>query len=162
MSARQLLEFMNTNHVYVDDLDEEQVQRIREAAEREEENLPVGITKRKGKSRRSSGLRFPSEWANSRSAFQKAVRKFEVGKASATPQRTLPVGPPSNTFETSSPYPKEEEISESRSQISIRQQEYSKTDFTSIMPVSLSVPREVLSLFSGLDKLDLNNWNTWK
>ncbi|KAI1007813.1 hypothetical protein K3495_g418 [Podosphaera aphanis] len=119
MPAQQLLEFMNTNHVYFDDLDEELVERIPEAAEREEENLPVGITKRKGESRRSSGLRYPSEWANSRSAFQKAVRKLEVGKASATPQRALPVGPSSNTFETLSPYPKEEENPESKSSISI-------------------------------------------
>ncbi|POS81901.1 hypothetical protein EPUL_005865, partial [Erysiphe pulchra] len=61
-SASQLRDFVVTNHVYTDDLDEEIIERIREAAEREpEEFVPSGVTKRKGKARRSLAPRFPTD-----------------------------------------------------------------------------------------------------
>ncbi|KAI1003262.1 hypothetical protein K3495_g4943 [Podosphaera aphanis] len=52
--ASQLWEFLDTNHVYTDELSEETIERIRDAAEKElEEVVPSVTTKRKGKSRRS-------------------------------------------------------------------------------------------------------------
>ena len=70
ITASQIKEVIDSNHVYTDDLDEELIERIRAAADKEaEENIPSGVSKRKGKSRRSIVPRFPSEWASSREAF---------------------------------------------------------------------------------------------
>ncbi|RKF57313.1 hypothetical protein OnM2_075060 [Erysiphe neolycopersici] len=61
-SASQLRDFIDTNHIYVDGLDEDVIERIGEAAEKEpEEIFPSIVTKRKGKARRSLAPRFPSE-----------------------------------------------------------------------------------------------------
>ncbi|RKF64821.1 hypothetical protein OnM2_016074 [Erysiphe neolycopersici] len=78
--ASQLREFIDTNHIYTDELTEEQIGKIRDAADKEpDEVVPIGVTKRKGKSRRSVVPRFPSEWASSIEAFRKAVWTFEHG-----------------------------------------------------------------------------------
>ncbi|RKF61056.1 hypothetical protein GcM3_159016, partial [Golovinomyces cichoracearum] len=46
--AVQLREFIDTNHIYADELSDEQVDKIRDAAEKEAEQIvPFGITKRK-------------------------------------------------------------------------------------------------------------------
>ncbi|POS84186.1 hypothetical protein EPUL_004899, partial [Erysiphe pulchra] len=55
-------DFIDTNHVYTDDLDEEIIERIREAAVREpEEFVPSGVTQRKGMARRSLAPRLPPD-----------------------------------------------------------------------------------------------------
>ncbi|CAD6501899.1 BgTH12-02144 [Blumeria graminis f. sp. triticale] len=88
--ASQLRDFIDSDHIYTDELDEAVIQRIREASEKEpEESVPSGITKRKWKARRSMIPRFPLEWANSREAFRKAVRQFEYHKNSGSPRRNV-------------------------------------------------------------------------
>ncbi|RKF57866.1 hypothetical protein OnM2_071056, partial [Erysiphe neolycopersici] len=93
--ASQLLEFINSNHVYIDELDEEFIERVRKAAEDEfDGSIPVGVTKRKGKSRRSIAPRFPSEWSKSKEAFERAIISFEdeykTGKPNKLADTILP------------------------------------------------------------------------
>ena len=85
--ASQLQDFINTNHIYTDELDEETIQCIREAADKEpEEFTPRGVTKRKGKARRSVAPTFPPEWATTLEEFRKAVHIFLEGSKSKQPE----------------------------------------------------------------------------
>ena len=77
--ASQLRDFINTNHIYTDELDEETIQSIREAADKDPLELtPRGVTKRKGKARRSVAPIFPPEWSTLEE-FRKAVYMFLDG-----------------------------------------------------------------------------------
>lgn len=159
-SASQLRDFIDTNHIYTDDLDEETIERIREAAEREpEENLPSGITKRKGKGRRSLAPRFPPEWANSKEAFQKALQKFQYSSYSASPERRFTT--PISNLRTPTRAKQEDrpEMIAGRNKSNVKDP---KVAFTHRENMFSIVPREVMSIFNGFEKLEDHNWNTWK
>ncbi|CAD6502614.1 BgTH12-05205 [Blumeria graminis f. sp. triticale] len=104
--------------------------------------------------------RFPPEWANSREAFRKAVRQSEYHKYSASPQRNvtgsnlnidhLPTQSKQDTEPTRSP----------RGSISLTNK--LGYNLPSRDTMFLIVPREVMSIFVGLEKLDNNNMKTWE
>ncbi|KAI1001929.1 hypothetical protein K3495_g6269 [Podosphaera aphanis] len=163
--ASQLRDFIASNHIYADDINEETIHKIHQAAEMEpEENLQPSITKRKGKMRKSIMLQFPVKWSTSWEAFQRAVYKFESGAYSQSPGKLANVGPSQNTPRgsippinlkqgtpnTSSPMP---------NKISYRR-DHSLPSFDELG--LLVVPREVTSLFQNVDMLEENKWTAWK
>lgn len=162
--ALQLRDFIISNHVYVDDINEETKAQIHRAAEEAEENVPVGVTKRKGKPRRSIAPQFPVEWSSSREAFQRAVYKFEAGlntlgsgkPCAAGPSRTTPV-PSIHPIPITRNMPTAPSPSIPRSENLLRNIPPNFNDFDMLI-----IPREVTSLFDRIDKLDEHNWATWK
>lgn len=148
--ASQLREFLDTNHIYTDELDEETIQSIREAAEKDTEKLtPCGATKRKGKGRRSVAPRFPPEWATSVEEFRKAVFMFHDGYKTKQVERH----PGSRISDNNLPSP----IPTHQKPTPTRQYEEPSQLFknTRAAPeicnfVALAVPRDVMALFSGL------------
>ncbi|POS82242.1 hypothetical protein EPUL_004705 [Erysiphe pulchra] len=163
--ALQLRDFIVSNHIYVDDIDEETKVQIRRAAEEAEENVPVGVTKRKGKPRRSIAPQFPVECSSSREAFQKAVNKFEAGiyalgsgkPCDASPSRSTPA-PSIN------PTPIIRNLSTEPSPLILHGENTTRNNFASNSNdfSMLIIPRQVTSLFDRIDKLDEHNWATWK
>ncbi|RKF60382.1 hypothetical protein OnM2_051078 [Erysiphe neolycopersici] len=78
-----LREFIDTNKMYSDKLTEGKIEKIRDAADKEpDEIVPINVTKRRGNSRRSLVPQFHSEWASSKEAFRKAVWTFGHGHLS--------------------------------------------------------------------------------
>ncbi|KAI1008142.1 hypothetical protein K3495_g79 [Podosphaera aphanis] len=60
--ASQLKDFIESGYVYADELDDELIERIRGAADKvPEETVPFGVSKHKGKARRTIFPRFPPE-----------------------------------------------------------------------------------------------------
>ena len=159
--ASQLRDFIDSNHIYADELTEEQIEKIRDAAEKDPEELvPQGITKRKGKSRRSIIPRYPSEWASSREAFRNAVWNFEYEKIPLKSPK--PSTPPQSSEKTNyrSDMPSREN-NNCRSDKPSRENINYRSDTPSNIIVS-SMPKDVWSLFNGFDKLNGENWDIWK
>ena len=60
--ASQLLSFINSGHIYTDEVSREKFEEIEAAGEKEpEETVPGNITRRKGKARRSVAPQYSSE-----------------------------------------------------------------------------------------------------
>lgn len=156
--ACQLREFIFSKHIYADELSEEVMEKIFEAADREpEESVPSNITKRKGKARRSLAPRYPSEWASSKQDFLKAVKQFEtLGHTSQDePIReqtsynlVTPMSFKQKGYERES-----HDIKKSHSVQNIK---------PSAVPIISIIPREITSLFSGFEKLNDENWDIWR
>ncbi|KHJ32477.1 hypothetical protein EV44_g3510 [Erysiphe necator] len=163
--ALQLRDFIISNHIYVDDINEEKKAQILRAAEEAEENVPVGVTKRKGKPRRSIAPQFTVEWSFSREAFQRAVYKFESGLNLMGSEKPGVAGPSRST-----PEPYIQPISTTRNMSTApspslpRSENLIRNNFSSNSNdfSMLIIPREVTSLFDRIDKLNEHNWATWK
>ena len=161
--ASQLRDFINSGHIYTDELSEELLENIQATAEKEvEDNVSTNITRRKGKSRRSMGPQYPQEWAKSRESFRKAVLKFQ-GRNS-TPSQDESLKNNSSKRALASPADnKRKPVLDDFEEISdqprlIRTRTPKPADNFSIS----TVPKDITSLFHGIEKLDENNWYLWK
>lgn len=161
--ANQLLNFINSGHIYTDEVSRETIEEIEAAAEREpEETLPGNITRRKGKARRSVGPQYPTEWAKSKESFRKAILKFQAGNSPQSPNEYLPTIP----SKSKSPTPlnnKRTSVIDNSENVST----YQRSNITRAhRPIENSymytVPKDITSLFNGIEKLDDSNWSIWK
>ncbi|POS81912.1 hypothetical protein EPUL_006111, partial [Erysiphe pulchra] len=117
-----------------------------------EENVPVGVTKRKGKPRRSIAPQFPVEWSSSREAFQKAVNKFEAGIYALGSGKPCDAGPSRSTPAPSiHPTPIIRNLSTEPSPLILHGENTTRNNFASNS-----------NDFNIIDKLDEHNWATWK
>lgn len=161
--ATQLHEFINSGHIYTDELSEETIEKIHAAAEKEaDESVPANITRRKGKARRSTGPQYPSEWAKSRDSFLKAVSKFQA--KSFTPLHNKNIGINNSKFFLPAPTDKTRNSVLDDFEEIPRQQSLRRATMPNIADnYSIStIPKEITSLFHGIEKLDDNNWSLWK
>ncbi|POS87528.1 hypothetical protein EPUL_001927, partial [Erysiphe pulchra] len=161
--ASQLLNFINSGHIYTDEVNRETFEEIEAAAEKEpEETLPGNITRRKGKAGRSVGPQYLKEWAKSKESFRKAILKFQAGNSLRSPDEYLPTIP----SKSNSPTPinnKRTSIIENSENVS----KYQRSNMTRAhRPIEntymYTVPKDITSLFNGIEKLDDSNWSIWK
>ncbi|KAI1002358.1 hypothetical protein K3495_g5847 [Podosphaera aphanis] len=123
--------------------------------------MPVGVTKHKDKARKSMAPSFPPEWASSREAFRKAIKRFEFESFSSNPEKKSEPG--SIIFPSPGPL-KQEKVLGTLDQSTPSNKPQVPNYISSSLRDNLFsvVPREVMLLFTGLEKLDENNWYTWK
>ncbi|POS82585.1 hypothetical protein EPUL_005263, partial [Erysiphe pulchra] len=163
--ASQILKFINSNRIYIDELNEEFNERVRKAAENDcDGSIQVGVTKRKGKSRRFIFPRFPSEWSKSKEAFGRAINsfedKFKIGQSNKVAATILPGNyPHSPSPQISLAYNSPRGHLPERNIQQIPNLSRSSENYQAHMPLN---PREIMALFSSFDKLDDLNWTTWK
>ena len=162
--ASQLRNFIASNHIYADDISEEIVERIRNAAENDtEENMSSGITIRRGKPRRSTVPQFPGEWSSSREPFQRAAHRFETKINLQSPGKLSAAGPTRNTPKPPSHNPHMRQNSPSGTSPTLQRRRILNNINTVTSPHDFGmslIPREVTSLFDRVDKLDEYNWAT--
>ncbi|KAI0995437.1 hypothetical protein K3495_g12742 [Podosphaera aphanis] len=97
-------------------------------------------------------------WANSREEFLKAVRKFEYGAYSQSPERSTFTRLDAESAKKKSNRPITPSYHKETKQESIEMKPaLYKRNFS-----ITAIPREILSLFQGFDKLEEDNWTTWK
>ncbi|KAI0996182.1 hypothetical protein K3495_g11997 [Podosphaera aphanis] len=138
------------------------MERIRSAAENDpEDTLQPNVSRRKGKGRRSVGPQFPSEWASSKEAFLKAVKKFESENYSQFPEKF-----DTGTFHKNSPATPSVNLqftSQDNRQNNPKIRFDKLKSFPSVDERCSSVnPKDIAASFHGIEKLDEHNWTIWK
>ncbi|RKF77102.1 hypothetical protein GcM3_074023, partial [Golovinomyces cichoracearum] len=115
-----------------------------------------------GKARRLVGPQYPTEWAKSKEFFRKAILKFQAGNSPQSSEEYIPSIP----SKIKSPTPinnKRISVIDNSENVSISQ----RSNMTRAhKPIESSymytVPKEITSLFNGIEKLDDGNWSIWK
>ncbi|KAI0990758.1 hypothetical protein K3495_g17429, partial [Podosphaera aphanis] len=94
-------------------------------------------------------------------AFQKAVRKFEYENHSEIPEKVTTADP--SRFKSASPTVIKQDLSAGTYTPGNRFMAPENRVTTEKKAFSLSIiPREVMALFNGFDKLEESNWSIWK
>lgn len=122
-----------------------------------EEKMSSGVTRRRGKARRSSGPKFPSEWASSKEAFQNVVWSFDHKNISKRPEINTNTGL-SGSIPRSPIY-----VNPSIQGIPLNVRAATNQKFGSSNNLEITtISRDFLSLFNSFDKLDGENLSLWK